>query len=110
MPSVNQSLSNISAIDKRFVGTVAFRNEKITLPDGSKVAIGIDGEIWVIVYQHAPKTPFIVYEYNAAKGTIIVDKVPGRHEDMAKMKVIIDYFFGNAQVDDLVTIEPKEER
>lgn len=107
MPSVLQSLSNVPAIDMRFVGTVAFRNEKLTLPDGSKVAIGIDGDIWVIVYQHAPKAPFAVYEYNASKGTVIVDKKPGRAEDMKMVKTIVDYFFENAQIDDLVTIEPE---
>lgn len=107
MPSVSQSLSNIPATDKHFVGTVAFRNEKLTLPDGSKVAIGIDGDLWVIVYQHAPKTSFVVYEYNASKGTVIVDKRPGHAEDKERVKTIVDYFFENAQVDDLVTIEPE---
>jgi len=93
-------------MNKEFTGTVAFRNEKLTLPDGSKVAIGIDGERWVIVYQAAPKMPFIVYEVNASRHTVIVDKKAGGVRDYEKVREIINYFFKNAQVDDVVTIEP----
>ena len=32
-----------------------------------KVAIGIDGEHWVIVYQHASNLPISVYEFNSVK-------------------------------------------
>lgn len=105
MPTIKQSLINVSAIDNGFAGTVAFRNEKLCLPDGSKVAIGIDGERWVIVYQQAPKTPFIMYEYSVEKQLILVDKKQGHPQDLQKVKEIVNYFLENAQVDDLVTIE-----
>lgn len=106
MSSIKQSISQASNINREFVGTVAFRNEKLALPDGSKVAIGIDGERWVIVYQRAPKLPFIIYEYNANSNTVKVDKQAGGSEDIGKVKEIINYFFENTQVEDVVTIEP----
>ena len=105
MPTIKQSLSHVTNIDKEFIGTIAFRNEKLSLPDGSKVAIGIDGERWVIVYQEAPHTPFMVCEYNAEKQTAIIDKKPVGAETMARIKGIVAYFFEHAEVDDLVTIE-----
>ncbi len=108
MPSIHQGLSQVPNIDKEFVGTVALRNEKITLPDGSKVAIGIDGDHWVIVYQSAPHQPFAMYEFNASKKTVLVDKIPGSAPDIEKVRQIVNYFFANTDVDDVVTINPEE--
>jgi hypothetical protein len=105
LPTIKHSLSHVSQINKEFTGTVALRNEKICLPDGSKVAIGIDGDRWVIVYQSAPKAPFFMYEYNATKQSILVDKKPGTKEDLERARNIINYFFENAVVEDIVTIE-----
>ena len=105
MPTIKQSLSHITNIDKEFTGTIAFRNEKLCLPDGSKVAIGIDGERWVIVYQEAPHTPFVVCEYNAEKQTALIDKKHVEADTMDRIKNMVAYFFEHAEVDDLVTIE-----
>ncbi|MFH1710391.1 MAG: hypothetical protein ABH860_04890 [bacterium] len=105
MPTVKQSISHIADINKEFIGTIAFRNEKLNLPDGSKVAIGIDGERWVIVYQEASHTPFVICEYNAEKQTVLVDKKMGGSEDLDKVRKIVNYFFEHAEIDDLVTIE-----
>jgi hypothetical protein len=108
VPTIKQTLSQVANIDKGFAGTVAFKNEKLSLPDGSKVAIGMDGERWVIVYQEAPQTPFVVYEYNAAKSSVVVDKKLGGADAMEKVKKMVNYFFEHADVDDLVTIESGE--
>jgi hypothetical protein len=105
VPTIRNDLSLTTNIDKEFVGTVAFKNEKLSLPDGSKVAIGMDGEYWVIVYQESASTPFIICEYNADKDSLIVDKKVGSSRDKVKVKKIVDYFFEHAEVDDLVTIE-----
>jgi len=104
MPTVSQTLSCVNVIDREFSGTIAFRNEKLTLPDGSKVAIGMDDGLWVIVYQKDANSPFNVYEFNAKKKTVIVDKKPGTPADIANVKKIVNYFFERADVDDLVTI------
>ncbi len=108
MPTIKQSLSQVASVDKEFAGTIAFKNEKLSLPDGSKVAIGMDGERWVIVYQEAPQTPFIVYEYNAQKRSVVVDKKLGGPDELDKVKKMVNYFFEHADVDDLVTIESEE--
>jgi hypothetical protein len=105
MPTVKQEISHVKSIDREFVGTVAFKNEKLCLPDGSKVAIGMDGPQWVIVYQEAPSKPFVVWEYNAEKNTVIIDKKVGGADDMARVKNILSSFFKHAEIDDLVTIE-----
>jgi hypothetical protein len=106
MTIIRQGIAQTAAIDREFVGTISFRNEKLTLPDGSKVAIGIDSDTWVIVYQQAPKCPFIVYEFNATKGTVVVDKKAGKPADIEKVRGIVNYFFEHAEVDDLVTLIP----
>lgn len=105
MPTIRNDLSQVKNIDKEFVGTIAFKNEKLSLPDGSKVAIGMDGEYWVIVYQESSSAPFVICEYNADKDSLIVDKKAGSSKDKDKVKKIVDYFFEHAEIDDLVTIE-----
>ena len=108
MPTIRNNISLLTTIDREFVGTVAFKNEKISLPDGSKVAIGMDGSLWVVVYQETPNSPFVVYEFNVEKRSIIIDKKQGGEMDMEKLKKIVDYFYEHAEIDDLVTIEPGE--
>jgi hypothetical protein len=98
----------VAKVDKEFAGTIAFKNETISLPDGSKVAIGMDGDRWVIIYQEAPQTPFVVYEYNAAKRSVVVDKKLGGPEALDKVGKMVNYFFEHADIDDLVTIEAGE--
>ena len=106
MPTIKQNLSSVSLMDREFVGTVALRNEKLTLPDGSKVAIGIDGDFWVIVYQQTQKDPIVVYEYNATKRSVLVDKKYGTPKDIETVRNIAKYFFEHTEVEDLVTIVP----
>ena len=106
MPTIKQNLAFVSTTDREFVGTVAFKNEKLCLPNGSKVALGIDGSRWVIVFQEAPNKPFTVYEYSADKQTILVDKKYGGPEDIKRVRQLVAYFFENTQIDDVVTIEP----
>lgn len=105
VPTIKNNLSHINNIDKEFVGTIAFKNEKLSLPDGSKVAIGMDGALWVIVYQETQTAPFVVWEYNAEKNSLVMDKKLGGPEDLERVKKIVDYFFVHAEIEDLVTIE-----
>jgi len=106
MAKLSDIVSNATHEDPHFVGTVAFRNEEMTLPDGSSVALGIDGPRWVVVYQQEPKAKFKIYEYDHHAGTLKVDKKPGKHEDYEKMKKLVKYFFSHAHSEDLVTIMP----
>jgi len=106
MPTIKQNLAFVSRTDREFVGTVAFKNEKLCLPNGSKLALGIDGSRWVIVFQQAPNEPFIVYEYSADKQTVLVDKNVGGPEDIKRVRQLVAYFFDHAQIDDVVTIVP----
>jgi hypothetical protein len=107
MSTIQQNLSAVKKHDRRFAGTIAFRNEKLTLPDGSKVAIGIDSERWVVLYQKTPATPFVIYEYNADTHLLFVDKKQGGDEDYRLLSKIVNYFFSHADVSDVVTIEVK---
>ena len=107
MPSIKEGLSLVKEHNKKFAGTIAFRNEKLTLPDGSKVALGIDSERWVILYQKIPSKPFTIFEYNAATHSLLVDKKVGSEEDHKTLTTIIKYFFSKADVSDVVTIETK---
>ncbi|MFC1559643.1 hypothetical protein ACFLZ2_00490 [Candidatus Margulisiibacteriota bacterium] len=107
MPTIQQHLTVVKEHDKKFAGTIAFRNEKLTLPDGSKVAIGIDSERWVILYQRTPSAPFVMFEYNADNHMLLVDKVQGTDKEYKILSGILDYFFSHADVSDVVTIEVK---
>ena len=85
---------------------MAFRNEEITLPDGSKMALGIDGGHWVLIYQKEAKADFRVFKYDQNEGKIIVDQKAGGKEEIKLFKEHLGYFFKHAQVEDLVTILP----
>ena len=106
MAKLTETLAKVDFQDKNFIGTVAFRNEEITLPDGSKMALGIDGSHWVLVYQKQAGARFQVFEcdWNAKK--VSLDKKPGTDEDLKLFKKLTGYFISSANSDDLVTIMP----
>lgn len=106
MPTIEQSLNLVKDVDKKFAGTIAFKNEKLSLPDGSKVAIGIDGERWVILYQKNSSVPFVMFEYNAQNHHLLVDKKHATDDEHRTLSEIVRYFFSHAEVTDVVTIEP----
>ena len=107
MPAkVSEYLSSVDFRDKDFVGTVAFRNEALSLPDGSKMALGIDDGHWVLVYQQQIAKPFKVFEYEQHAQKIFLDKKPGGEPEIKQFKQLVGYFIEQARVDDLVTILP----
>ncbi len=99
-------IENTPKPDHNFVGTIAFKSEELTLPNGSVMALGIDAGHWVLVYQKEKKASFVVYEYDSASNSLLVDKKSGTQHDYRQMKELIDYFFSHAYTDDLVTILP----
>jgi hypothetical protein len=99
-------LETVDVCDQKFVGTIAFRNEELTLPDGSKLALGVDGCHWVMVYQEQPGARFQIIEYDQQAGRIVIDKKPGGEDELKIFKQRLRYFFEHARVDDLVTIMP----
>ena len=106
MPKLADYLSKVDFLDKHFVGTIALRHEELILPDGSKMALGIDGGHWVLVYQKQAAAPFRVFEYDQRAQKIFLDKKPGGELEIKQFKQLIGYFLQEAQVDDLVTILP----
>lgn len=104
MPSIKQCLSLVNTINREFAGTVAFKNDKLTLPDGSKVALGIDSDLWVLVYQKFSGENITVYEFNSRTGSILVDKKRGTDNDKIFVRNVIKNFFAHADMDDVVTI------
>ena len=107
MARLDDVLGPVSGEDHLFVGTIAFRNEQLTLPDGSTIALGIDDAHWVLIYQKEKKAPFVVYDYDENTKLFRVDKKNGSEKEMAEMKKLIKYFFAHAQTEDLVTITPQ---
>lgn len=99
-------MNDVSGFDRDFVGTITFRNEEIALPDGSKMALGIDGAHWVLVYQEKIGQPFHIMECDWREKKLFLDKKPGREDDLKKFKQLLKYFLAEAGVDDLVTILP----
>ena len=108
MTRVAKYLEQVDLLDKNFIGTVAFRNEELTLPDGSKMALGIDDGHWVLVYQKEAGATFQVFEYDRHLGKISVDKRAGADEDLRFFKQLVGYLFSNADIDDLVTLLPPQ--
>ena len=90
----------------QFVGTIAFKSEEITLPDGSTMALGIDCGHWVLVYQRKKGAAFVVYDYDSDTKAFRADKMPGTRYDFQQMRQLIKYFFASARDEDLVTILP----
>jgi len=101
-------LEKIDFEDKSFIGTIAFRSEELTLPDGSKMALGIDDGIWVLVYQKKAGAPFQVFECDWPARKILLDKKVGRAEELKLFKKLLRQFLSQAHVDDLVTILPPQ--
>jgi len=106
MPKLDNYLQSVDFQDKNFIGTVTFKSEEIALPDGSKIALGIDDGHWVLVYQKGSGASFKVYRYNQLENRIHVDQRPGGEKDMGEFKSHVNYFLRNAQVEDLVTLIP----
>jgi hypothetical protein len=107
MAKLDDLLATIGMDDRGFIGTIAFKNEQITLPDGSTIALGIDDSHWVLIYQKERKAPFVVYDYDGNTELFRVDKAPGNEKQLTDMKRLIRYFFAHAQTEDLVTITPQ---
>ncbi|HTY13252.1 MAG TPA: hypothetical protein VMD02_03580 [Candidatus Omnitrophota bacterium] len=106
MAKLAEALAYENNEDKTFVGTIAFRNEQLTLPDGSTIALGIDRAHWVVVYQKEKGSQFKVFDYDGHTKQFRVDKRNGADEDMKEMKRLIRYFYSNARTEDLITILP----
>jgi hypothetical protein len=106
MATINNYIEKINFQDKHFIGTIAFKSEQIVLPNGTKMALGIDGSIWVLIYQ-SPKEPQMkVYKYDHQDRKIAIDQKPGKERDILEFKKHINYFFSNARTEDLVTLLP----
>ena len=105
MAKLEEAITSVNE-DKRFVGTVALKNEEKTLPDGSTIALGIDGGHWVLVYQKKKGAQFSVYDYDSSRKILRADKKPGSEQDFEQMRKLIIYFFSNAREEDIVTILP----
>lgn len=108
MTTIKQYIENIDFQDKNFIGAIAFHHENLTLPDGSKMALGMDDGHWVLVYQGSAGSNFKVYNYNQHDNSIVVDQKAGSAEDKKQMLQLIRYFFAQAQTEDLVTLLPPE--
>jgi hypothetical protein len=106
MPTVKDTLSEVNIEDQNFVGTIALKSEQVALPDGSKIALGIDGGRWVLIYQKPNSREIVCYEYNSNDRKLLVDMHLGNKEDLVRMNMLISYFFENTDSDDLVTIFP----
>lgn len=108
MPNLSSCLEKVEFTDRRFVGTIALRSEEITLPDGSKMALGIDGGHWVLVFQEKAGAAFKVYEFDRQEYLIKLDKKTGGEEEIKTFKQLVRYFFEQAEVENLVTLRPPQ--
>lgn len=108
MTIVKARLSSVSIEDRNFVGTVAFKSEQVSLPDGSKMALGIDDGIWVLIHEKPQRGRITCYEYDNHEGKLLIDKKQCGREMLAEMCRLINYFIENAHEEDLVTIFPPE--
>jgi hypothetical protein len=106
MSRLAEYLEKVDSRDDRFVGTVAFRNEEIILPDGSKMALGIDDGHWVLVYQEKAGSAFQVFECDWHNRKIWLDKKAGAEKEFNFFKSRLKYFFSSSQLNDLVTLLP----
>lgn len=106
MTRVAEYLGNVDFLDKDFIGTVTFRNEELSLPNGNKIALGIDGAHWVLVYQEKAGAQFTIFECDWREKKINVDKKSGSQKDLKFFIKLVSYFLAEAKVDELVTIQP----
>jgi hypothetical protein len=107
MPKIIDSLSQTNFLDKNFIGTVTFKSEDISLPDGSKMALGIDDGHWILIYQKPKDKHFEVLKYSHHDKKIYVGQKLGGKEDFVLFKKHVKYFFSHASVQDLVTLLPE---
>ncbi len=108
MTVLSQYLKRVDFQDKQFIGTIALRSEEFTLPDGSKIALGIDDGLWVLIYQ-TPAAPHIrVYKYDQHENRITVDQKPGKEKELAEFKEHLKYFMDHAKVEELITLLPPQ--
>jgi hypothetical protein len=108
MAVINKQLDNVNFLDRYFVGTIAFRGEELTLPNGSKMALGIDGGHWVLIHQAPPIMNMTVYQYDHQAQKIVVNQKPGGEEEIIAFKKELKYFFKHARTEDLVTLLPPQ--
>ena len=106
MTKLANYLEKVDLRDTKFVGTIAFGNEEMTLPDGSKVALGLDDGHWVMVYQKTAGAEFKVFEFDTKNKKILVDNKSGGEGEVKLFKQLAGYFFEHANIEDLVTILP----
>ena len=107
MAKIAEYLGKVDFRDDCFVGTVAFGSEELTLPDGSKAALGIDDGHWVLVWQK-PGTPIQLFEFDQKRKKIVVDRKIGGEPEIRQFKKLAGYFLANANTEDLVTILPPQ--
>ena len=108
MATINKYIAKINFQDKNFIGTIAFKSEQIALPNGTKMALGIDDGIWVLIYQSPGAAKMKVYKYDNHEKKIFVDQKTGGEKDIAEFKEHIQYFFEHARTEDLVTLLPPQ--
>jgi len=106
MTKVAESLEGINFQDQHFVGTIALKSEDITLPDGSKMALGIDGSHWVLIYQK--EETFKLFQYFQKNNSIKVDHNDGTAKDLEQFKKLVNYFLASAHTEQLVTYIPPQ--
>ncbi|MFA6431584.1 MAG: hypothetical protein WCV91_04315 [Candidatus Margulisiibacteriota bacterium] len=109
MANLCNYLEKVDYFDENFVGTIALRSEEVSLPNGSKIALGLDGKHWILVYQEKAKAPFQVFEYDSREMKIFIDKKIGGEKELGRFKELVRYFFLHAQTEELVTILPPQE-
>lgn len=110
MPNILNYLEGVNLQDKEFIGTIAFRSEELSLLDGSKMALGIDDGLWVLVYQASPHAPFQAFKYDHNEKRIFLDQKTGGEEELQLFKKHLAYFFKHAKVEDLVTLLPPQKQ
>jgi len=106
MPTAMDAISGVREENRNFVGTIAFRSESLKLPDGSKMALGIDDGRWVLIHETPLDKNIICYEYNSHDMKLLVDKRHGTGEELSRMNKLVSYFLENVDSEDLVTIFP----
>ncbi|MBU0671404.1 MAG: hypothetical protein KJ732_00080 [Candidatus Margulisbacteria bacterium] len=108
MALLNKHLENIHFQDKHFIGTVTFKNEELALPDGTKMALGMDDGHWVLIYQRPAEQHMKVYKYDHHDKKIMVDQKAGQEKDLDEFMAHLSYFFENTRTEDLVTLLPPQ--
>ncbi len=105
MERIISSITLAGLDGKHFSGTVTLRDDDRTLPDGSKMSLGVDGRRWVLLYQMSTSATFQQYLYDAETGYIEVDGSRGSVADVHVMMRHIDYFFAHTNREELVTLQ-----